>query len=185
MAFRRMRRAPGRRRRAKVLWDRAFTVIPLLSFATPTSQVIGDPTILPGSAIGFDQNRTLRRVRLSCTVGFTNDLPQQAIHGSFICGVYCAQSDSIVRNPGIANSDDAETDWIDLWQQDLMEDVAAVGSQSLYSRVVERDIRVNRKLTNDEVVVFTIIPATTFGAIALAQGNVLLHQSLLWTADPT
>jgi len=184
MASRRMRRAP-RGRRAKVLWDRAWSSIPILAFGTPTSQVIGDPTILPGSAVGFDQNRTVRRIRLNCAVGFSNDLPQQAITGVYIFGVYVADSDSTVRSPGMTTSQDVETDWLDLWQVELQLDVAGVGSQTLFTRNTERDIRVNRKLTNDEVIVFTALPATSQGAIALNSGFILLQQSLLWTASPT
>jgi len=183
MASRRMR--PRGRRRTKVLWDRAWSIVPLLAFGTPTSQVIGDPTILPGSAVGFDQNRTIRRIRLNCHVGFSNDLPPQAITGVYIFGVYVADSDSPVRSPGMTTSQDVETDWLDLWQTELVLDAVGVGSQTLQTKNMERDIRVNRKLTNDENIVFTALPATEQGAIALNTGFILLQQSLLWTATPT
>jgi len=189
MAFRRMRRAPrGRRQRTKVLWDRAFTVAPMLAFGTPTSQIIGDPTILPGSAPSFDQNRTLQRIRLNVYAAFSSDLPAGLqLTGAFICGVYAAQSDSTVRDPTYSTVDDLETDWLDRWMMPFRTDSTLGPTDNVVFAVThaERDIRVRRRLTNDEVIVFTILPAPTTGAIVLDVGNVLLDQSLLWTASPT
>jgi len=189
MAFRRMRRAPrGRRQRTKVLWDRAFTFVPFLAFGTPTSQVIGDPTILPGSAIAFDQNRTLQRIRLNVYAAFTSDIPAGLqVTGCFACGVYAAQADSTVRNPTYTATDDLETDWMDRWLMPYRTDSTLGPTDNVVFSVAhaERDIRVRRKLSNDEVIVFTILPAPTTGVIALDQGTILLDQSLLWTASPT
>jgi len=188
MAFRRMRRPRGRKR-TRVLWDRAFTGVPLLAFGTPTSQVIGDPTILPGSALGFDQNRTLRRIRLNVNIAFTNDIPGTPVTGEWICGVYVAQADSVVRSPGMSATDDLETDWLDLWLQPFKSDTTLSATNTVvycYDHVANnRDIRVNRKLANDEVVVFSAIPNAITGAIALDAGQIDLQQSLLWTASPT
>jgi len=183
------RRAPRLRRpRQKVLWDRAFTPIAMLAFGTPTSQVIGDPTILPGSAIGFDQNRTLRRIRLNCYAAFSNDLPAglQTV-GAFVCGVYAAQADSTVRDPVFGATDDVETDWLDFWYMPFRTDSTLGPTDNVVFSTVhaERDIRVRRKLTNDEVIVFTMNTFPATGAIALDAGIIMLHQSLLWTASPT
>jgi len=185
----RRRTSRGRRPRVKVTWDRAFTFVPWLAFGTPTSQVIGDPTILPGSAVGFDQNRTLQRIRLNVYPAFSSDLPVGLqVTGAFICGVYCAQADSTVRDPTYATStDDLETDWLDRWMMPFRTD-STLGTTDnvVFSPLhAERDIRVRRKLTNDEVIVFVIMPAPTTGAIALDAGAILLDQSLLWTSTPT
>jgi len=189
MAFRRMPRRPRGRRRTKVLWDRAFTGVPMLAFGTPTSQVIGDPTILPGSALGFDQNRTLRRIRLNVNIAFINDIPGTPVTGHFVCGVYVAQADSIVRNPAFSATDDLETDWLDLWMMPFKSDTTLIAANTVvycYDHAHNsRDIRVNRKLANDEVVVFTCIPNSLTGAIAFDSGQIDLQQSLLWTATPT
>jgi len=189
MAFRRMRRAPrGRRPRTKVLWDRAFTFVPFLAFGTPTSQIIGDPTILPGSAASFDQNRTLQRIRLNVYAAFSNDIPAGlSVTGAFICGVYAAQGDSTVRNPTYTAVDDLETDWLDRWMMPFRTDssLGTTDSAVFAPMHAERDIRVRRRLTNDEVIVFVCQPAPTTGAIVLDQGIILLDQSLLWTASPT
>jgi len=161
----------------------------MLAFATPTSQVIGDPTILPGSALGFDQNRTIRRIRLNVNAAFFNDIPGTPVTGEFICGVYVANSDSAVRSPAFASADDLETDWLDMWLMPFRSDTTLSATNTVvyaYDHVANnRDIRTNRKLENDEVIVFTMIPNSLTGAIALDSGNVDLQQSLLWTATPT
>jgi len=189
MAFRRFRRRGGpRRAKKKVLWDRAFTPISFLALGTPTSQVIGDPTILPGSAIGFDQNRTLERIRLNCYAAFSSDLPAGLqVTGAFVCGVYAAQADSTVRDPVFAATDDFETDWLDFWFMPFRTDSTLGPTDNVVFSVgaAERDIRVRRKLTNDEVIVFVVNTFPATGAIAMDAGIIMLQQSLLWTATPT
>jgi len=189
MAFRRMPRRPRGRKRTKVLWDRAFTIVPLLAFGTPTSQSIGDPTILPGSALGFDMNRTVRRIRLNVSIAFLNDIPATPVTGDWICGVYVANSDSTVRNPAFSATDDLEADWLDLWMMPFRSSLDLQTSNTVVytydAAHNHRDIRVNRKLENDEIIVFTCIPNATTGAISLDSGEINLQQSLLWTASPT
>lgn len=190
MPFRRMARRPRGRRRTKVLWDRALIDVPMLAFGTPTSQVIGDPTILPGSDPGFDLNRTVRRIILNVDMTFSNDLPSTPVSGDWVCGVYVANSDSTVRNPTFLATDDLEADWLDLWLMPFRYDTTMLNTPHSQIAVWDhvhghRDIRVNRKLENDEVIVFVCFPNTLSGAIALDTGLVKLQMSLLWTAMPT
>jgi len=189
MGFPRMRRGRRpRRARTKLVWDRAFTFTPMLAFGTPISQIIGDPTILPGSAPSFDQNRTLQRIRLNVFGAFVNDIAiGLPVSGVWVCGVYAAQGDSTVRNPTYTAVDDLETDWMDRWYMPFFSDTTlGTTAAGIVCRAhAERDIRVRRKLTNDEVIVFVAQIAPLIGAVVLDSGNFALDQSLLWTASPT
>jgi len=189
MPFRRLRRRGGPRRRTKVLWDRATTLIGVDPLLTPiAAQVIGDPRLLPGSAAGFDMFRTVRRVILTINSTLELDVNTTA-QGSLLCGVYVGDRNSVTLDPLFNSSDDLEGDWMDLWQFPMRTPATGVQSQAIPSELspmaLQRDIRVNRKLDNDDVVIFVANLATTSGAMILSGGTILLQQSLLWTATPT
>jgi len=189
MAFRRMRRRGGPRRvKSKVLWDRAATLVPISPLLNPVvAQVIGDPRILPGSAAGFDMWRTVRRILLN--MNFTVELDvNTVVQGSMVCGVYVGDRNAPVLDPLMNASGDLEGDWLDLWLVHFRTPATGVQSQ-LYpvdgAEFTHRDIRVNRKLDIDDVVIFAANLATVSGAAIISDGLMLLQQSLLWTAVPT
>jgi len=190
MAFRRMRRRGGpRRAKTKVLWDRAATLIGVDPLVNPVlAQVIGDPRLLPGSLSGFDMLRTVRRIVLNINSTLELDVNSVA-QGSLLCGVYVGDRNAPVLDPLFNSSDDLEGDWMDLWMLPMRTPATGVQSQAIPSELspnaLIRDIRVNRKLDNDDVIIFCANVATTSGAMILSGGTVLLTQSLLWTATPT
>jgi len=189
MAFRRMRRAPRGRRRTKTLWDRAVTLVEFEGGLDPMlAQTIGDPRILPGSLAGFDLLRTVRRIIVN--MNFTMELDLNVVaQGDMVCGIYVGDRNAPVISPLFLTSGELEADWLDLWLVPWR--TPATGNQSQAYPVdgsypsTHRDIRVNRKLDTDDVIIFVASPSTVSGAIAVAGGFCTLQQSLLWTATPT
>lgn len=113
---------------------------------------IGDPTILPGGAPGFDQARTVKRIRLriDAEVILTAAALAQA---SWWAGVYVAGVGEPLRDPTTNVTTDSATDWMDWWQMRTVSGNGQAAGTVLFPMYDaldwNRDIRVARRVNYD------------------------------------
>lgn len=192
MSFRRFRRrgfrGGTRRGRVRPLWDRNNLSVSNLNGATTQAIVLGDPSILPGSAAGYDLRRTIQRVRLELYASVHASVV--GTNGSIVVyqGLYMAGAGEPTRSPQCATNADAQVDWLDLWTSCCWVQ-AGVAQQYVmlpFDHCAMRDVRVKRKLDLDETLVFSYLAvAGSFAGTIGADGTITGQVSILWSGAPT
>jgi len=179
----------GRGPRSRVLWDRLLGLDAIQQPGVTTALTLGDPRLLPGSLAGFDMNRTLRRCKLE--VNWAVDLDVNVIAwGEMVFGVCIIGRNEPVPSPLMLTSNDQEVDWLDLWNVPAYTYSSTTTTSTWLpapnaSSALFRDIRTQRKLDIDQVVVLVMDFNVLTGALIVAQGLLSTQMSLLWTASPT
>lgn len=178
---RRFRRTRGFRRRgpmARPLWARNESVVTL--DATLRSLIIVDPTVLPGSAAGFDYRRTILRCiiepvwRPNAHATTTNSI----IHCDVFWGLY-VETIGNVHDPRMISAGDRAADWMDLGvigytvNEVVSNQVMALTPAPGQTQALHRDIRVKRKINDDQQLILSFVANIRVGTLDSGDGTIL------------
>lgn len=166
MRFRRHNRHPGHGRGAQQLvWDRAQGIFNVGAVGTVVGQVMFQPSAF--EATSLDEQWTLRRMILASvtTVSVTNGAGNMA--GRVVYGMYLDDVSAATRDPLMTNPSDNRTDWLALWCIGFHSSggAGAVTTLDVFpgGGGYERDIRVARKVGQEEAIILTLNTVQTAG----------------------